>query len=90
LAGRRVGVVGTGSSGAQMVPVIAEEADHLFVFQRNPHFAVPARNGPTAPGLQESIGGNLAAERERMFTQLIVPRDLEPPQPVANYTPAQR
>jgi cyclohexanone monooxygenase len=73
-----------------MVPVIAKEADRLFVFQRNPHFAVPARNGPTASGLQESIGRNLAAERERMFTQLIVPRGLKPPEPVAHYTPAQR
>lgn len=43
-AGKRVGVVGTGSSGIQAIPVIAETAGHLTVFQRTPNFSVPARN----------------------------------------------
>src|SRR5271154_6551430 len=42
--GLRVGVVGTGSSAIQSVPVIANEARHLFVFQRTPNFSIPARN----------------------------------------------
>jgi cyclohexanone monooxygenase len=42
--GKRVGVVGTGSSGIQSVPVIAEEARHLTVFQRTANFSIPARN----------------------------------------------
>jgi len=46
LEGRRVAVIGTGSSGVQTVPAVAEQADHLFVFQRTPNFVVPARNGP--------------------------------------------
>lgn len=41
-----VGIIGTGSSGIQAIPVIAEEADHLFVFQRTPNFSVPAANSP--------------------------------------------
>jgi cyclohexanone monooxygenase len=45
-AGKRVGVVGTGSSGIQIVPEIAREAAHLTVFQRTPSFAVPAGNRP--------------------------------------------
>jgi len=45
-AGKRVAVVGTGSSGIQSIPVIAEQADHLTVFQRTPNFAMPAHNGP--------------------------------------------
>ena len=43
-AGKRVGVVGTGSSGVQSIPEIARTADHITVFQRTPAFAVPARN----------------------------------------------
>ncbi|CAF0913153.1 unnamed protein product [Rotaria sordida] len=44
--GRRVAVIGTGSSGIQLIPIIAEQADHVFVFQRTPNFSIPARNGP--------------------------------------------
>lgn len=45
-AGKRVGLFGTGSSGVQSIPVIAQEAGHLTVFQRTPCFTVPARNAP--------------------------------------------
>ncbi len=44
--GLRVGVVGTGSSGVQMIPLIARQAKHLHVFQRTANFSLPARNGP--------------------------------------------
>ncbi len=43
-AGKRVGVIGTGSSAIQAVPVIAEQARHVTVFQRTPNFSVPAHN----------------------------------------------
>ena len=52
--GRRVGVIGTGSSGIQMIPVIAEQAEHLFVFQRTPNFSVPAVNRPIASEVDRS------------------------------------
>jgi cyclohexanone monooxygenase len=42
--GLRVGVIGTGSSAIQSVPVIAEQARHLTVFQRTANFSIPARN----------------------------------------------
>lgn len=42
--GKRVAVIGTGSSGVQMIPLIAEEASHLTVFQRTANFSVPAHN----------------------------------------------
>jgi cyclohexanone monooxygenase len=42
--GLRVGVIGTGSSGIQSVPVIAEQAKHLTVFQRTPNYSIPAHN----------------------------------------------
>src|ERR1700729_2720524 len=47
--GQRVGVIGTGSSAIQSVPVIAEQASHLTVFQRTANFSVPARNAALTP-----------------------------------------
>jgi cation diffusion facilitator CzcD-associated flavoprotein CzcO len=44
--GRRVAVIGTGSSGIQSVPIIAEKAGQLHVFQRTPNYSVPAGNRP--------------------------------------------
>jgi cyclohexanone monooxygenase len=44
--GQRVAVIGTGSSSIQAVPVIAEQAKHLTVFQRTANFSIPAHNGP--------------------------------------------
>jgi len=43
-AGKRVGIIGTGSTGIQATPLIAAEADHLTVFQRTPNFSLPARD----------------------------------------------
>jgi cyclohexanone monooxygenase len=45
-SGQRVGVVGTGSSAIQSIPVIAAEAKHVTVFQRTPNYSIPARNHP--------------------------------------------
>jgi cyclohexanone monooxygenase len=53
-SGRRVGVIGTGSSGIQMIPIIAEQAGHLVVFQRTANFSVPAENRPITPELDRS------------------------------------
>ncbi|MGW4205585.1 flavin-containing monooxygenase [Streptomyces sp. NPDC004726] len=58
LAGRRVAVIGTGSSGVQIIPVIAEEAAELTVFQRTPAYALPAWNHPlTATEVAEHKAG---------------------------------
>jgi len=45
-SGLRVGVIGTGSSGIQVIPIVARQAERLFVFQRTANYAVPARNRP--------------------------------------------
>ncbi|MCP5029912.1 MAG: NAD(P)/FAD-dependent oxidoreductase [Actinomycetia bacterium] len=45
-AAKRVGVIGTGSSAIQSIPIIAEQAAQVTVFQRTPNFSVPASNGP--------------------------------------------
>ncbi len=44
--GQRIGVIGTGSSGIQSIPILAEQADDLTVFQRTPNFSMPAGNRP--------------------------------------------
>ncbi|WP_219417964.1 flavin-containing monooxygenase [Pseudonocardia nigra] len=44
--GRRVGIIGTGSSGIQATPLIAEQAAHLYVFQRSANYSIPAGNHP--------------------------------------------
>ncbi|WP_193181024.1 flavin-containing monooxygenase [Nisaea sediminum] len=44
--GKRVGQIGTGSTGIQAAPVIAETAEHLTVFQRTANYSIPARNAP--------------------------------------------
>ncbi len=44
--GKRVAVIGTGSSAIQSIPVIAEQAVRVTVFQRTPNFSIPARNKP--------------------------------------------
>ena len=46
--GKRVGVIGTGSSAVQSIPLMAQQAEQLTVFQRTPNFSIPARNGPIA------------------------------------------
>ena len=48
-AGKRVGLVGTGSTGIQATPVIAAQAAHLTVFQRTANYSVPAHNAPLTP-----------------------------------------
>jgi len=47
--GRRVAIIGTGSSSVQSIPIIAGQAQHLYVFQRTPNYSVPAQNRPMDP-----------------------------------------
>jgi cation diffusion facilitator CzcD-associated flavoprotein CzcO len=61
--GKRVGVIGTGSSAIQSIPVIAEQAQHLYVFQRTPHYTVPARNTPLDPEYKREVKRSYPALR---------------------------
>jgi cation diffusion facilitator CzcD-associated flavoprotein CzcO len=58
LAGKRVGQIGTGSTGIQAAPVIAQEAAHLTVFQRTANYSVPARNAPLTPEFKRWVRDN--------------------------------
>ena len=61
--GKRVGQIGTGSTGIQAAPVIAETAAHLTVFQRTANYSVPARNAPLTPAFQQYVKANTAEIR---------------------------
>jgi cation diffusion facilitator CzcD-associated flavoprotein CzcO len=68
-AGRRVAVIGTGSSGVQTIPVVAETASHLYVFQRTPNYSVPAQNGPVDDALWTEIRADLRKARADLFSR---------------------
>ncbi len=62
--GKKVAVIGTGSSGIQCIPLIAEQASELTVFQRTPNYAIPAHNQPLDPQFVASIKNRYAEFRE--------------------------
>ncbi len=64
-AGRVVGVIGTGSSAIQSIPVIAAQAKHVYVFQRTPNFSIPSRNGAMTQEYERSWKSVYAERRER-------------------------
>lgn len=63
LSGKRVGIIGTGSSGMQMTPVIAEQASHLVVFQRTANYSIPAANAPLTEAEDRSVKATYAERR---------------------------
>lgn len=63
-SGKKVALIGTGSSGIQAVPVIAEQAEQLHVFQRTPNFSVPARNKALDQEWVTAFKGNYQAHRD--------------------------
>jgi len=65
VAGRRVGVVGTGSSGVQIIPPMAEEAGELVVFQRTANHVVQAQNRPMDEAWRAELRAT-AAERRHL------------------------
>ncbi len=64
-SGQRVGIIGTGSSGIQAIPVVASQAAHLHVFQRTPNFSLPAVNRPLDANEVEHFKADYPAVRER-------------------------
>ena len=62
--GRRVGVIGTGSTGIQIVQEVGKEAGELFVFQRTPSFTMPMRNEALEPDYVAEVKRNYAGIRE--------------------------
>jgi cation diffusion facilitator CzcD-associated flavoprotein CzcO len=63
--GKRVGIIGTGSSAIQAVPLIAEQADHLYVFQRTANYVVPSQNRPLGADEVAAIKSDYSGFRAR-------------------------
>lgn len=67
LAGKRVGQIGTGSTGIQLAPILAEQAGHLHVFQRTPAFSIPSGNRPMDPAHEREWKDNYPERRKQML-----------------------
>lgn len=78
--GKRVGVIGVGSSGIQAISEIAKSAQRLTVFQRTPNYATPIGNAPTDPSEEAAQKQNYASIREASRNHFLgVPySDIEP------------
>ena len=63
--GKRVGVIGTGSSGIQSIPLIAQEAEQLYVFQRTPNYSVPAWNSAVDPAWEAEVKADYPTMRAK-------------------------
>ncbi len=89
--GLRVGVIGTGSSGVQMIPIIAQQARRLTVFQRTANFSLPARNGPMGEEKERSHKAEYPARRAAaMDTPFAIGGYPKPTQKTLEATPEER
>lgn len=81
--GQKVAVIGTGSSAVQSIPLIAEEASHLTVYQRTPAYSMPAKNRPLGNKEIADMKANYQAYRadQRMAPAAI----LDPPRPMESW-----
>ena len=89
-AGKRVAVIGTGSSGIQSIPVIAERAAHLYVFQRTPNYSVPAGNKTLSPKELDDLKAGYAQRRALSWRSGGGSPHVTAPNPTMQFTPAQR
>ena len=64
VAGKRVGVIGTGSSGVQVIPQVARTAEHVYVFQRTAQYTVPARNRPLDDEARQELRDSFGERQE--------------------------
>lgn len=90
LKGKRVGVVGTGSSGVQVVPIVAQEAEQLFVFQRTPKYSIPARNGPMNTSLWQHIKDDVTGERAKLLSAPSGVHMPRAPGPASDFSPEEQ
>lgn len=90
IKGRRVGVVGTGSSGVQVIPVVAREAAQLHVFQRSPNFSVPAQNGPPDLDRYEAVRADVPKVWAEFLSSKAGSTLAVAARPASAYTPDER
>ncbi len=68
--GKRVGIIGTGATAMQVIPLIAAEADHLTVFQRTPNYGAPLKNEPMDPEVDRQAKANYPELRRQAWESL--------------------
>ncbi len=88
--GKRVGFIGTGSTGIQATPLIAEQAAHLTVFQRTPAFVMPSGNTVLDPAFEQDWKANYAPRRQQLLETFGVSMIEYPALSVHQCTPEQR
>ena len=88
--GKRVAVIGTGSSGVQSIPIIAEQAARLYVFQRTPNYSVPAGNKPLSSGELEEIKASYGERRRLSWRSGGGSPHLTAVKPTLAFTPEER
>jgi len=89
-SGKRVAVIGTGSSGIQAIPIIAEQAAHLYVFQRTPNYSIPAGNRPLSAEELDDIKAGYAERRRLSWRSGGGSPHITAPNPTMDYTPEER
>jgi len=90
LTGRRVGVIGTGSSGVQVATALSAMVQHLCVFQRTANYSVPAQSFPLDPELQRQRAERLSKERAILLTRPAGTAVVRAKHPMSHYTEAER
>lgn len=88
--GKRVAVIGTGSSGIQSIPIIAERAAQLYVFQRSPNFSVPAGNRPLSAEELADIKASYAHRRALSWRSGGGSPHITASKPTMQFTPEER
>jgi cation diffusion facilitator CzcD-associated flavoprotein CzcO len=89
-AGKRVAVIGTGSSGIQSIPIIAEQAARLYVFQRTPNYSVPAGNKPLSAEELQEIKASYAERRRLSWRSGGGSPHVTAPKPTMEFSPEER
>lgn len=90
LTGKRVALVGTGSTGIQIAPLLAEQAAQLFVLQRTPNFALPSHNRPMEDGYEREWKEHYTERRRAMRRSPTLGLATAPQRSVFDYSEAQR
>jgi cation diffusion facilitator CzcD-associated flavoprotein CzcO len=88
--GKQVGLIGTGSTGIQVAPVVAQTAKHLHVFQRTANFTIPANNRSLDPDYEREWKENYAERRATMFRHPAAGLLTMPDRSVFDVTPEER
>ena len=88
--GKQVAVIGTGSSGIQSIPIIAEQAAHLYVFQRTANFSVPAGNTSLSTADLDEIKATYAERRRLSWGSGGGSPHITAPRPTLEFDPQER